>query len=163
MLVDDLCLCRFFFGPQEDRGLPTRDSVYDSLVHMYKVYAAALVPIYGISVMVLNSTHKSVPIRCNRHHPRYVNLPGGACPWVALCRRRQDDSKWLVDFDVSTFEHTHGPCKEILANPTWRPIVHNADARAVLGMPPLAKRSTHKKQTFSEPVSDSVTGCWQRI
>lgn len=156
---DDSCSCRFFFGPQEVRGLPTCDSVYDSLVKIYKVYVAALVPVYGISVMVLTPTHGSVPIKCNRNKPRYVNLPGGACPWVAFCRRRHD-GKWIVDFDVSTFEHSHGPCKEILADPTWRPTVHNADARAVLGMPPLHKQSTHKRQTFSEPVSDSVTVCW---
>ncbi|TKA50456.1 hypothetical protein B0A53_06126 [Rhodotorula sp. CCFEE 5036] len=140
-------------GRAEVRGLPTCDSVYDSLVKIYKVYVAALVPVYGISVMVLTPTHGSVPIKCNRNKPRYVNLPGGACPWVAFCRRRHD-GKWIVDFDVSTFEHSHGPCKEILADPTWRPTVHNADARAVLGMPPLHKQSTHKRQTFSEPKQD---------
>lgn len=149
-------------GVQEVPGLPTRDSVFDSLVDIYKVYVAALVPVYGISVMVLNPTHQSVPIKCNRHHPRYANLPGGACPWVAFCRRLHD-GKWIVDFDVSTLEHSHGPCKEILADPTWRPIVHNADARAVLGMPPLPNKSTKKKQAFSEPVSDPVTVCWYAL
>ena len=129
------------------------------MVDIYKVYVAALVPVYGISVLVLNPTYKGVPIKCNRSHPRYVKLTGAACPWVAFCRRRHD-GKWMVDFDVSTFEHSHGPCKEILADPAWRPTVHNADARAVLGMSPLPRKSTNKKQAFSEPVSDSVTVCW---
>lgn len=133
-------------------GLPTRDSVYDSITDIYKAYVAALVPAYGISVMVLHSTQKKVHIRCNRYHTHFSHLPGGICQWVALCRRRRD-GKWIVDIDASTFEHSHGPRQEILADPEWRPRVINPDAREALGMEPLPHVIRYKKQASDEPVS----------
>lgn len=133
-------------------GLPTRDSVYDSLTDIYKTYVAALVPVYGISVVALNTTQKNVHIKCNRYHSHYTSYPGGTCPWSATCRRRPD-GKWIVDFDLSNFKHSHGPCKEILADPEWRPVVRNPDARAVLGMDPLPNQTRYKQQASDEPVS----------
>ncbi|GAA5872646.1 hypothetical protein JCM3774_001872 [Rhodotorula dairenensis] len=114
-------------------GLPTRDSVFNSITEIYKAYVAALVPVYGISVVALKATENRSVIRCNRHHPHYATFPGGTCSWAAVCRRGPDGS-WTVDFDASTFRHSHGPCKEILADPAWRPRVRNPDARAVLGL-----------------------------
>lgn len=132
------------------RGLPTCDSVYDSITDIYKTYVAAIVPVYGISVVALNTGQKNVYIKCNRYHSQYTDSPGGMCPWSALCRRRPD-GKYIVDFDASTFKHSHGPCKEILADPEWRPVVRNPDARAVLGMDPLPNQTRYKKQASDEP------------
>ncbi|GAA5992436.1 hypothetical protein JCM10908_000817 [Rhodotorula pacifica] len=124
-------------------GLPTRNSVFDSIVDVYKAYVAAIVPVYGISVVAQSPAQNKVHIKCNCYHGYYARVPGGICSWEAVCRRRPD-RKWTVDFDASTFEHSHGPCKKILADPTYRPVMRNPDAREVLGLPPMPGQARPK-------------------
>lgn len=118
----------------------------------------ALVPVYGISVTMINVSPVAAHIKCNRYHARYSDHPDGRCGWSAVAYRDSRTQRWRVDFETSNFEHSHGPCDEILQDPTWRPKVKNPDARRALGMPPLdgafaksGKASGKKRIADSQP------------
>lgn len=106
-------------------------------MHVYEAYVKALVPVYGISVNIRHISPDTAHIKCNRHRTRYSVQPDGKCGWHAVVKRDSKTKQWRVDFDESCFDHSHGPCDEILQDPTWRPMVRNPDARRALGMPPL--------------------------
>ncbi|BGO89883.1 uncharacterized protein RHTO_03283 [Rhodotorula toruloides NP11] len=118
-------------------GLPSAKDTYTSPMHVYEAYVKALVPVYGISVNIRHISPDTAHIKCNRHRTRYSVQPDGKCGWHAVVKRDSKTKQWRVDFDESCFDHSHGPCDEILQDPTWRPMVRNPDARRALGMPPL--------------------------
>lgn len=124
-------------------GLPKANDVFATETDLYKACVAALVPVYGVSVILAATTPTTVTLKCNRSHPHWSQAPGGTCGWTCVARRVS--AGWRVDADASQSSHSHGPCKEILANPAWRPKVRNPHAREVLGMPPLATSTSKRK------------------
>ncbi|POY76731.1 hypothetical protein BMF94_0323 [Rhodotorula taiwanensis] len=114
-------------------GLPKANDVFATETDLYKACVAALVPVYGVSVILAATTPTTVTLKCNRSHPHWSQAPGGTCGWTCVARR------------------------EILANPAWRPKVRNPHAREVLGMPPLATSTSKRKaaRKTKEPSASS--------
>lgn len=153
-------------------GLPTRDDLFASETDVFKAYVAALVPVFGISVTMTSKTPSSVKIRCNRHHPHWMPTPEGTCGWVAVAKKV--NHAWKIDFEASVLDHSHGPCKEILDDPSWRPPVFNPHAREALGLlvkagaQPVPKqapqqqvrpqsRSSYERAAFTDPIKNPVS------
>ncbi|BGP54134.1 hypothetical protein JCM8202v2_001708 [Rhodotorula sphaerocarpa] len=137
-------------------GLPTRDDLFASETDVFKAYVAALVPVFGISVTMTSKTPSSVKIRCNRHHPHWMPTPEGTCGWVAVAKKV--NHAWKIDFEASVLDHSHGPCKEILDDPSWRPPVFNPHAREALGLLVKADAQPVPKQAPQQQKKQRVDG-----
>ncbi|GJN88299.1 hypothetical protein Rhopal_001264-T1 [Rhodotorula paludigena] len=97
-------------------GLPQPGDVFPSFVAVYQAYVKAYISTWGIGVW------KSFPtLGCNR----------ARCPWMAHVEAC--GGGFAVNADRSRLQHDHGPHENILADPSWRPVVFNIDARAALG------------------------------
>ncbi|GJN88298.1 hypothetical protein Rhopal_001263-T1 [Rhodotorula paludigena] len=119
----------------------------------YCAFVKAIMPVFGIGLIKFDKSANTATIACNRSHQQWINSPGGLCPYfIQLERTSKDPATWAIDATLSHFLHSHGPDGRILADPTWRPLVRNADARRVLGMAPLATSGKTKiSQAHDEP------------
>ncbi|BGO97986.1 hypothetical protein JCM10021v2_001644 [Rhodotorula toruloides] len=113
-------------------GLPTAQDRFATADEAYLAYVRALVPVYGIGVVKHPTSNGDIQVKCNRHRrPPTDSVP---CEWTAVLKQNSKSGRWRIDFDESNFEHSHGPAKRILQDPSWRPIVRNREARKALGI-----------------------------
>lgn len=121
-------------------------------------------PVYGISFnkFVSPRAPSVVHIKCARHFPKYKHTREGVCHWQAVVEQDPRTKRWHVDFDRSHFQHSHGPCEEIVRDPTWRPNVSNPDAREALGLAPLGSTRGEAVQAASKKRLDVHTKLEER-
>ncbi|BGP06322.1 hypothetical protein JCM10049v2_002143 [Rhodotorula toruloides] len=131
-------------------GLPSVNDSFASTTEAFKAYVKATVPVYGISVTKCAVSSTVTQIKCNRHHSHYSEHPGGVCSWQAVLKLNPKTRRWRIDAVKSHFKHSHGPCEEILRDPSFRPTVRNPDAREALGMPSLDASVSAKEQNMGE-------------
>ncbi|GAA6034197.1 hypothetical protein JCM8097_003775 [Rhodosporidiobolus ruineniae] len=112
-------------------NLPAPSDTFDSLKALYLAYVKALVPSMGISVQLGKQTPTTATVKCNRNH---IGRYNPHCPYELTAYVDDQTGRWQVDEAASSMEHNHGPAKQILADPKWRPMIRNADARTALGL-----------------------------
>ncbi|BGP38242.1 hypothetical protein JCM10449v2_002171 [Rhodotorula kratochvilovae] len=106
-------------------GLPKPGDIFDSFTDVYLAFMKVYIPAWGIGVNKLASGTAG-QIRCNR------SSGAERCPWTAQVTKLPT-GRFIVDAKRSTLKHNHGAHSKIIADPTWRPHVKNAEARAALG------------------------------
>ncbi|GAA6012483.1 hypothetical protein JCM10207_007105 [Rhodosporidiobolus poonsookiae] len=107
--------------------------------------SASLLASHGYSVSPYNEKVRTITFRCNRAGKNYVNAPGGACNFQLKLKKDIQTNEWVVQRDKTKLTHNHGPRDELVADPSWRPIIVNEDVRAAMGLPP-GKRARDKLQ-----------------
>ncbi|GAA5904897.1 hypothetical protein JCM8208_007214 [Rhodotorula glutinis] len=114
-------------------GLPRAGDAFSSSRDAYGAFVRAILPVYGIGVD-RRTTPESMIIKCNRWSARRTPPGATPCPYRVEVKRDGHTGRWLVAEDVNEAQHSHGPAAQILRDPSWRPRVRSADARAALGM-----------------------------
>jgi len=112
-------------------GLPAPGDSFDSHEAFEAAVVRAVTPVYGFGVHPNGRSAQSARFRCNSKH----SSPD-ACGFKLAGRKDARTGRWIVDAAACHFAHNHGARPEILADPSWRPKVYSAVARAALGLPP---------------------------
>lgn len=136
-------LLRTFPSLQIPSPLPPTSASFLSFEALYTAYVKHLVPSIGIGCQIFHQEGSSGLIKCNRSHPGRYDPP---CPWHLDVLRDATSGRWRIDAATSHLQHNHGPAERLLKDPTWIPIVRNADARKALGLPPLSGSNAKKQK-----------------
>ncbi|GAA6034213.1 hypothetical protein JCM8097_003783 [Rhodosporidiobolus ruineniae] len=142
-------------------NLPSPNDTFSSLTELYLAYATALIPATGISVQILHQSPTTATVKCNRFKSCKGSTP---CPYQLIAQLDHEAQRWQIDPAASTLRHAHGPAKEILRDPSWRPRIRNPDLRRALGLASIDKPEPRKKnekasrnRNLSKPKKQVVT------
>ncbi|GAA5975690.1 hypothetical protein JCM5350_002695 [Sporobolomyces pararoseus] len=137
-------------------NLPRHGQQFESNKDLLTACYSALLPVYGNGARNVGGTISTAPlsrntIRCARYHHRYRTTSEGICKWSLVAFVNESGSKLVVNLDQSNLYHNHLPHPSILKNPSWRPVIKNADVLRALGMsaaPPSKKRKSNHSENL---------------
>ncbi|GAA5851218.1 hypothetical protein JCM9279_007488 [Rhodotorula babjevae] len=133
--------------PQPVPGLPQPGDSFSSAQEVYGAFVRAVLPVLGIGLAKsASSSTTSMIIKCNRSRLKRAPPGSRSCPYRVEVEVDERTGRWVVAEGADEARHSHGPAAQLVRNPSWRPRVRGADARAALGMSqlPNARKLTRK-------------------
>jgi hypothetical protein len=124
-------------------NFPSSSTTFPSHEALFVDIVKAIVPKWGVSVNVREKTSTTPSFSCTRNHSYYRDQLGGRCPFII--RLKKASGRYSIDYTRSKLQHSHGVAPDLLRDPDWRPPIIRADARAALGLKPVATKKKDGK------------------